>query len=553
MELANMILAAKGTVKAELVLKNAQVADVFSGQWIKADIAIGGGKILGLGQYAGEREIDLAGKQVIPGLIDTHVHIESSMVTPFEYARAVLPRGVTTVIADPHEIANVAGFDGIDYLKESACRTPLRVYWRLPSCVPATPFEDSGEHIDSAGILSHMSEFCGLGEMMNFPGVLSADPECLKKLCAAGHSDGHAPLLSGNDLNAYIAAGIHTDHECTTPEELLEKVSKGLYVNIREGTLSKDLAKLIPAVTEEISNRCLFCTDDRSLPDIALEGTIDYCVREAMRLGLAPFAALRMATLNAAQCYNLPQLGAIAPGYLADLVVLDSFTDMRISMVFREGQLVSDDLFCHRDSAEFPKGVLNTVHLPKLSREQFLFPGELLSQPIISIVPGTIVTKRLAPTEASETVTLCVLERHKASGKRGYARVYGSSLRGGAIASSVGHDSHNISVIGDNAGDMLLACSTLGNCGGIAVAAGGEVLCYMPLPIAGLITEWPYEQALAMQRALSLAVQKLHIKEGIDIFMALAFLPLPVIPELRCTARGLFDVNAFSFVSEDGQ
>lgn len=543
-----LIDAAAGRILCDLVLKNARIPNPFTGEIIESDIAILGGKIVGLGSYQGKAETDLSGKYVLPGLIDTHVHIESSMVCPSEYAKAVLAHGVTTVIADPHEIANVCGEAGLSFMQEAAKDLPLDMFYMLPSCVPATPFEDAGAILDAAAVRRLLPDFFGLGEMMNYVGVVAGEEDVLKKLNSS-IMDGHAPGLSGKELNAYLCAGIKTDHECTTVEEMQEKIQKGMYVLLREGTLSHDLSRLLSGITPHTLRRCCFCTDDRFIGDIQREGSIDHCIRLAIGQGLSPTDAITIATLNAAECYQLPGYGAIAPGYIADLVVSEDLTLQAISQVYKRGELVAENgkAVFSASAQHDTSRVANTVHLPDITENFFDFEPSKCPFPAIRLLSGTITTRKVMT--ALPCAKVCVIERHHGLNKRGFGFVENYGIQNGAIASTIGHDSHNVIVIGDNDADMALAVRTLGTSGGIAVIGNGHVLSFLPLPIGGLMSDRSMAEVIKAHDSLYHAAKSLQVNPEIDPFLSLAFLPLPVIPELRVTDRGLFDVTKFDFLS----
>ncbi len=546
-----LINVAAGREKADLVLKNCKIVDVFSKNVILGDIAISGEYIAGIGNYSSDNEYDLAFKYVMPGFIDSHVHIESSMVTPIEYAKAVMPNGVTTIIADPHEIANVCGENGINFMMQCAKGVPLTVEFMIPSCVPATPFEHSGGCIDSETIKNLMTDnFLGLGEMMNYPGVINADDEVLAKLKCADIIDGHAPLVTGNELNAYVCAGIKTDHECTTQSEMSEKISKGMYIQIREGTLSKNLEELVGGINQATVKRCTFCSDDRYLGDIIKYGTINYCISKAISLGVEPLDAITIATINAAECYGLKKVGAIAPGYFADFVITDDLSINKINRVYKKGILVAQDkraLF-EPKITELNNKVIRTVHLPKITGESFKIATNKNEIPVIRVNKGTIITTKVMRKFSDKLSKVAVIERHKMIGNIGLGFVENYDIMGGAIASTIGHDSHNVIVIGDNDEDMAFAVNALGENGGIAVCSKGEILERLELPIAGLLSDKPISEVLKSHERLHSAAKMLSINPEINPFMTLAFLTLPVIPEIRITDMGLFDVTKFEFM-----
>lgn len=533
--------------KSDFILKNGNVVDVFTGTVYTADVTVKDGIICGVGEYSGENEIDVSGKYVLPGLVDTHVHIESSMTSPAEYAKAVMPHGITTVIADPHEITNVCGTDGLDYMLNAAEKIPLDINLMLPSCVPAAPFEHSGAVLTAAETQKIAKNFFGIGEMMNYPGIISCDDETLGKLCC-DIIDGHAPLLSGHELDAYVSAGIKTDHECSMVSEMTEKLRKGMYILLREGTLSLDLAKLIKGITPHTLRRCAFCSDDCFIGEILRDGSIDHCVRKAASLGLDPIDSIIMATLNACEIYGMKNKGAIAPSYAADIVIADDLSLTNISQVYKDGILVCENgksLF-ECENTDISK-VTDTVHLAEISAD--FFNNDLPdSFTAIELIPESIITKKVTAKKSDKLSKVCVIERHKQLGTKGIAYVTNYNITDGAIASSIGHDSHNIIVIGDNDSDMALAVNTLGKSGGIAVCSGGNVLASMRLDIAGLMSVKSAEKVTAEHDALYEAAKQLNITDKIDPFLSLAFLPLPVIPEIRITDSGLFDVTKFEFI-----
>lgn len=563
-DIAGLIAVARGRKEPDLVLKQAMVINVFSGEIYESDVAIYDGTIAGLGHYSGPREVDLSGRFLAPGFIDGHVHLESAMVAPPEFARAVVPRGTTSVVADPHEIANVLGTTGIRYLLEASRDLPLRVYLTIPSCVPASPFETPGGEVTSRDMQELYGErrILGLGEMMNFPGVLAAEPEILSKIEASyGRPiDGHAPGLTGKDLCAYAAARITSDHECTTPDEAREKLRLGMHVMIREGSATRNLLDLLPVVTPENLRRCMLVTDDRHPEDLLHEGHLDHAIRKAIAAGLDPVSAIRMATINTAEYFGLRNLGAIAPGYAADLVVVDDLSSLRISQVYHQGELVAEGgrpLF--RMERPVPDEVRNSVRVAPLNSETLKLRANGDRVRVIGLVPKQVVTTKLvtSPTVSGGEVVsdperdilkLCVVERHHATGNVGVGLVQGFGLKTGAIACSVAHDSHNIVAVGVSDEDILLAIDDiLRNQGGLALAAGGRVLGSLALPIAGLMAEGTLEEVARQLEGLHELVTQL----GVTIpapFMTLSFLSLSVIPELKLTDRGLVDLQEFRLV-----
>lgn len=562
--------AAAGRIKADVVLKNAKYLDVFCAEVREGDIAICDGKIVGIGSYSGEEEYDFGGKIALPGLIDSHMHIESTQLSPEEFAALSVPRGTTVVIADPHEIVNVCGLAGADYIRRAAARTPLEVKLMLPSCVPATPFETSGAVLNSEDTARALrgDKFFGLGEMMNYPAVAAGDKEVLAKLLAAKlagkPADGHAPVMSGRELNAYVVSGARTDHECATAEEAEEKVSRGMYVLLRQGSASHDIANLAPAVNERNFRRFALCTDDRHADGLAAEGHIDHVLRTAVKSGIKGEIAAVMCTLNAAECYGLYGKGAIAPGYDADIALFDDLEHFNCSAVFKNGKLVAKDgkpLFKGRMA--LPAAVRNTVHVAPVSADSFTIKLKGTRARAIGLTPGTLVTRNVmvdvesrggdVVLEGTDLLRLAVVERHFASGGMGLGLVQGYGLKGGAAATTISHDSHNIIVVGDDKEAMAAAVDELRRIGGgMTLVHGGKTLS-VPLDIAGLMSSAPYEKHVELSAALYKAAYEAGVNRGIEAFMTLSFLGLAVIPELRLTDKGLFDVNAFSFTSIDAE
>lgn len=557
-DLNEQIAVARGLRKADLVLRGGRVANVFSGEVYETDVAVYGGAIAGLGDYAGRRVVDVSGKTVLPGLIDSHVHVESSLLTPAEFARAALPHGTTAVVADPHEIANVLGTRGIRSLLSATEGLPVDFYFLLPSCVPATRLETSGARLaaaDLAPFLAH-PRVLGLAEMMNYPGVLARDPGVLAKLGRFRDRviDGHAPGLTGKDLAAYAGAGIGSDHECVTAAEAREKARMGMTVYIREGSAAKDLEALLPAVTEANARCFCFCTDDLQAKDL-LEGGIGRVVRKAVRLGLDPMTALRMATLNPAVHFGLKRKGAVLPGYDADLVVVDELGSFTVDMVFKGGRLAARAGKASVPVRRTNHAVMrNTVRVrpPDIGDIRLEARGRLAR--VIEIVPDQIETKQIilpAPAEngfvvsdaARDVLKLLVVERHRGTGNIGFGLVRGFGLRSGALASTVAHDAHNIVVVGVGDGDILRAIREIVRLrGGLVVVDKGKVLASLPLPFAGLMSDRPARAVAGRIEALHRAARQLGVKIG-EPFSAMAFLALPVVPELKLTDRGLVDVK----------
>jgi len=563
-DLARMIRVARGNMPADLVLRNARIVNVFSAEVYKGNIAIWNGRIVGIGDYEGKSQIDLKNAFVLPGLIDGHMHIESTMVTVQEFARSVVPRGTTSVVADPHEIANVHGLEGIHYMLNSSKYSPVNIYMMLPSCVPATEFETSGAVLRGFDLYPLLREkwVLGLGEVMNFPGVLMGDEGLLDKITMTQDRkriDGHAPELAGKDLNAYVATGVTSDHESTTPKELIEKLRLGMYAMIREGSVTKNLKDLLPAVTCENSYRCMFVTDDRHPKDLMDHGHIDHMVKTAIKQGIAPVTAIRMATINTAQYFGIRDLGAIAPGYFADLVVVDSLKRFNIRQVFKNGKLVAEDgeMVVPKPKISQPQ-LRSSINIKWLAPEDFDIAANGRKIRVINLVPDQIVTKasiekakiqegKLVADVEHDLLKIAVVERHHASDNIGLGVVKGFGLRKGAIASSVAHDSHNIVVVGTSSADMMAAVVEISKMrGGLAVVADGELKAGLPLPVAGLMSEGPLEEVVTGLRSVIRAARRLGSQLD-DPFMAMSFLALPVIPELKLTDLGLFDVNKFQF------
>lgn len=570
-ELRSLIMKARGIEKPELVLKNANVINVFTKEIIKSDVAIDNGKIVGIGQYNGVKEIDLKGKYLCPGFIDSHVHIESSMSTPSEFAKLIVPRGVTSIVADPHEIANVKGIDGIKYIIEDSKQIPLDVYIVLPSCVPSTDFESSGAILEAQdlSLLIEEDTVIGLGEMMNYPGVINAEDKVLDKLILGREKviDGHGPMISHKDLNAYIVAGVKTEHECSTIEEVIERLRLGMYILLREGSAAKDLSLLVKSVNKENLRRFLFCTDDKHPEDLIKTGSIDNNIRLAIKSGIDPIDAIIMATLNPSECYGLKSKGAIAPGYDADLLVIDSLNEMNILSVYKSGKLVgANNKALFNTKSYLPNYMKNSIEIKSVTIEDLQIPMNRSKANVIRVIPGSLVTEKVLREvntnggyfnySKDDILKIVVVERHKASGNIGIGLIENFKLRNGAIGSTIAHDSHNMVVVGDIDSDILLAIKELEYIGGgITLVSKGKVLKSLSLEIGGIMTSRPIEEVNEILKdMMEISYNVLKVNTEIEPFMTLSFMALPVIPSIKITDLGLFDVENFDFIkvySED--
>ena len=560
--LADRIAMGRGEVPADLVLKGGRVFDLITGELVPSDVAICGDTIVGVfGDYRGVREIDVSGRILVPGFIDTHLHIESSLVTPHEFDRCVTPRGVTTAICDPHEIANVCGLEGIRYFLDCADQTLMDIRVQLSSCVPSTHMETAGARLEAADLLPLRDHPRGIGlaEFMNFPGVLHRDPGCMAKLegWQGRHIDGHAPLLLGKDLNGYVAAGIRTEHEATSYAEGLEKLRKGMRVLIREGSVSKDMHSLAPLLTDRHAPYLCLCTDDRNPLDIAEHGHLDYIIRTLIALGCPVLAVYRAASLSAAEAFGLKDRGLIAPGKRADIAVIDSLEGCHASMVLAGGVVVDAAGFGARGTVT--PVARGSVKARAVVAGDFRTAGNRVQTPVIGIVPGKIITEHLTfdiapeggdkrPDVARDLVKIAVIERHGVNGNMATGFVQGFGLMRGAIASTVCHDHHNIAVVGVDYGDMALAVARLGEIeGGFVVVAGGEVLAELALPVAGLMSLEPFEFVRDRLVDLRSSARGLGVTLE-EPFLQLAFLCLPVIPHLKITDMGMVDVDRFEII-----
>ena len=567
----NLLQAARGQRPVDLLLCNVRLVNVFSGAVVATDLAIAGGRVVGFGPYPAVTTVDLGGSYVAPGFIDAHVHIESAMLSPSEFARAVLPRGTTAVIADPHEIANVAGIKGIDYMLTAGARAPLNYYFSLPSCVPASPLETAGAKLSTEALRPYLNHplIVGLAEMMNFPGVLHADPDVLAKIAAMHHAgkpvDGHAPGLSGRDLNAYLIPGIGSDHECSTAQEAREKLAAGLHIMVREGTGARNLDALLPVIDARTARRMMWCTDDRHAHDLMVEGHIDALVRRAVRGGLDPIIAIQMATLNPAEYFGLRHVGAVAPGRRADLVVMDDLGDPVVRQVYRGGRLVAEqgrllpsaglDTASGDAKAEKPRGAVRLT----LERLDLRVPARAKRMRVIEALPDQIVTRsasaeplvvdgQVIADPGRDLLKIAVIERHHGTGRTGLGFIRGFGLKTGAIASTVAHDSHHLIVVGAGDADICAAVAALADMGGgLVVVEQTRVVARLALPVGGLMSDQPLAQVCRAMDDLLAAARRLGSNLR-DPFMTLSFMALPVIPALKITDHGLVDVAAFKIV-----
>ena len=563
-EKKQLIAAAAGRIEPDLVLKNACVVNVFTEELETADIAISQGIIVGLGKYSGRKEIDLAGKIVCPGFMDGHMHLESSLLSPAEFQNAVLPHGTTGIMADPHEIANVRGKVGIEFMMSQTENLQLHVYYTLSSCVPSAPLEEAGMILEAADLKPYYSkpEVLGLAEVMNAPGVLAGDDGLIEKICDAEEAgkvvDGHAPDLTGNALNAYVTAGIRSDHECTNTAEGIEKMRRGQWIMIREGTAAQNLEALIALCEPPYHQRAMFVTDDRHPEDLIRDGHMDNAVRKAIRLGADPIRAIKMCTLNTAQYFQLKNYGAVAPGYHADLVVLSDLKEVRVEQVYINGELAAANgmpVKTERPTVSpFPE-IRHSFHMQAVTPEQLHLPITGKALRVISLTKHDLLTNELISPVTEEDrknggvslekdiVKMAVFERHHNSGHIGIGFVHGYGLKAGAIATSVAHDAHNLITLGVNDMEMAVAAERVRELqGGLVVVRDGKVLEELPLPIAGLMCDLTCTEAAERLKKLKEAAQSLGVSDDIDAFMTLAFVSLPVIPKLRLNGRGLIDV-----------
>lgn len=576
--LKRRIDVAAGRAKADLVIANGTIIDVFTGTLYQADVAVADGYFVGIGTYEGNVTIDATGKYLCPSFIDGHVHLESSMVTPKEFAKVSLLHGVTTAICDPHEIANVLGVKGIEYLLTASEHLPFDAFFMLPSCVPATSFELAGATLTNEDLkpLYEHPRVLGLGEVMDFQAVCQGKPSMLEKLANANQLgvkiDGHGAGLAPADINVYAAVGIRSDHESTRIDEAMERMRRGLYVMIREGTVARDAKALLPLVTERNARRCLFVTDDKHLDDLIEEGSIDYLLRLAIEMGIDPITAIQMASLNTAECFGLSEKGAIAPGYQADFLLLNDLRSLTISHVFKDGICVMNDgefievaavdgISGTRSGRKPPTSFVQSVHFGELCTQHVQLPVRYETANVLGIIPNQLLTNHLVekvavnkhglfmPSVEDDFLKIAVIERHHYTEQIGVGIVKGLGLKAGAIASTVAHDSHNLVVAAVNDSDLLFAVNELKRMqGGLVVVRDGQILASLPLPIAGLLSEASYLDVYEDLRSITAALDTLGVSGEFNPFLTLSFLALPVIPTLKITAQGLYDVNKQQFI-----
>jgi len=570
-QLKELIEAARGVSISDLVLKNGNILNVFTGEIETGDVAIKNGTIVGIGSYNGREEIDVSDKYICPGLIDGHIHIESSMISPAEFAKAVIPHGTTAVVADPHEIANVAGIEGIEYMIEAAKDLPIDIFYMLPSCVPATGLDESGAVLKAEDLDRFYKEtgVRGLAELMNFYGTVRGDEDILDKIVGAVNAgkaiDGHAPGLTGNDLNAYVVAGVGSDHECSSADEALLKLRRGQWIMVREGTAAKNMDKLMPLFDDMYCDRCMVVSDDKHAGDIVEFGHMDYIIRKAVRGGKKASNAVKMTSLNPSRYFGLGKRGAIAPGYIADILVVSGFDLFKVEKVFKNGKLVAEDGVMTEQieslikPEDYPR-VYNSFNMDPVKPEDLALKQKGSKKRVIQLVKNEILTSEvIVPSELDISPTgvqvdkdilkIAVIERHNRTGHIGIGFIKGYGLKKGAIASSVAHDSHNIIVVGTNDEDMAVAANAvLNNNGGLSIAEDGKVLSSMALPIAGLMSEMEATESEDLLIEMKVMAKHMGCEHGIDPFMTLAFTALPVIPKLRILTQGLFDVDTQSYV-----
>lgn len=553
-----LIDVATGRDKAELVFKNVKYLNVFTNRFVTADVAITSGYVAGIGDYNGENEIDCTGRYLVPGFIDSHIHLESSIVSPKTFSRVVSAHGTTAVVTDPHEITNVLGTDGIEYMLKATENLPIDVFFVIPSCVPASPFDENGaviNHLDTEKYMDN-PRVLGLAEMMNFPGTVGGDGEIIKMILSAENSgkvtDGHAPGLGGKSLNAYAAAGVMSDHECTTAEEALEKLSLGQYIMIRQGTAGRNLEALVPLLNGDTYTRCLFATDDKHPGELSENGHIDYIIKKAISSGVKPEIAYKVASFNAAQYFNLPQRGAIAPGYIADIVLLDDIQNVEISAVYKNGKMPELTVKENSDvDSALNARARRTMNTAKITEKSIGITKS--SEKVIGLINGQIVTTDEGEAESidiqNDILKVCVVERHKNTGHIGRCYIKGYGLKSGAVATSIAHDSHNIIAVGTNDSDIVTAVNTIIDMGGgMVVVNNGSVVESLPLEIAGLMTDADIDYVNGKIDSLKQAAYSLGVNKNIDPFMTLSFVSLPVIPHIKLTTLGVVDVDKFELL-----
>lgn len=553
-----LIDVAAGRDKAELVFKNVKYLNVFTNRFVTADVAITSGYVAGIGDYNGENEIDCTGRYLVPGFIDSHIHLESSIVSPKTFSRVVSAHGTTAVVTDPHEITNVLGTDGIEYMLKATENLPIDVFFVISSCVPASPFDENGaviNHLDTEKYMDN-PRVLGLAEMMNFPGTVGGDGEIIKMILSAENSgkvtDGHAPGLGGKSLNAYAAAGVMSDHECTTAEEALEKLSLGQYIMIRQGTAGRNLEALVPLLNGDTYTRCLFATDDKHPGELSENGHIDYIIKKAISSGVKPEIAYKVASFNAAQYFKLPQRGAIAPGYIADMVLLDDIQNVAISAVYKNGKMPELTVKENSDvDSALNARARRTMNTAKITEKSIGITKS--SEKVIGLINGQIVTTDEGEAESidiqNDILKVCVVERHKNTGHIGRCYIKGYGLKSGAVATSIAHDSHNIIAVGTNDSDIVTAVNTIIDMGGgMVVVNSGSVVESLPLEIAGLMTDADIDYVNGKIDSLKQAAYSLGVNKNIDPFMTLSFVSLPVIPHLKLTTLGVVDVDKFELL-----
>ncbi|MEQ8198083.1 MAG: adenine deaminase [Clostridiaceae bacterium] len=554
---------ARGIDKADLVLKNASILNVFTEEFIEGDLAIAHGLIVGVGKYEGKKEIDLTGKYIVPGFIDSHLHLESTLVRPSELIKEALKYGTTSFVVDPHEAANVSGNDGIQYILDQTSRVPANVYVMVPSCVPATSFEDNGCLLTAEEMKKLMDNkrILGLGEVMDCPSVIEGEETMMEKLNLFQYKtmDGHAPFLTDEDLAAYALAGIKTDHECTNYEYAKKQCMNGMYVLIREGSAAKNLEAIIKGILDDKASteRYCFCTDDKHIEEIIKEGHISYNIKKAISMGIPAIKAFKMASYNPSICYGIKNSGAIAPGYQADLVVLSDMENVKVTDVFYKGINIRD--YISEEEIKCPDHLKETIHVKDFSKDKLKIKVIEDEVPVMAVIPGQIVTRKLLEKVTSKDgefisdktySKIAVIERHKYTGKTGVGILKGFGIKDGAIASSVSHDSHNIVVVGDNDEDMEIAVKELiKQQGGYTIASKGKIVNTLPLPIMGLMSDAGHEEVNEKLKDMIQYAHKMGVNPGIEPFINLSFMALPVIPEIRITARGIYDVEKNRFIS----